>query len=265
MACHGLLTALILLLWLAKLWFILSPMTSYILWTMVIPGGSDGKESICNAGRRGFNPWVGKIRWRREWQFTPVFLPGESMDGGAWGAAVHGVVKSQLGAHLCTPCQNFPSGERICLPMHLPQETRVWSLGGEDPLEEEMATHSSILAWRIPCSEGILGLQSMGLQRVGHDSTRKRAEGDDAGHSVLTIARWRQESFPPTDENWEGLGRIVTSAWGWGSCGVRGWTLCALGVASRKKRQDRRTVFPHGLITAGRRAALTAKTRDGAT
>ena len=45
----------------------------------------------------------------------------------------------------------------------------VQSLGGEDPLEEEMATHSSILAWRIPWTKEPGGLQSMGLQRVGHD------------------------------------------------------------------------------------------------
>ena len=43
------------------------------------------------------------------------------------------------------------------------------SLGQEDPLEEGMATHSSILAWRIPWTEKAGGLQSMGLQRVGHD------------------------------------------------------------------------------------------------
>ena len=54
---------------------------------------------------------------------------------------------------------------------HLPamQETWVRSLGGEDPLEKEMATHSSILAWRIPWSEEPGGLQSTGSQRVGHD------------------------------------------------------------------------------------------------
>ena len=54
---------------------------------------------------------------------------------------------------------------------HLParQETWVWSLGWEDPLEKEMATHSSILAWRIPWTEEPGGLQSTGLQRVGHD------------------------------------------------------------------------------------------------
>ena len=43
------------------------------------------------------------------------------------------------------------------------------SLGGEDALEEGMATHSSILAWTIPCTEEPGGLQSIGLQRVGHD------------------------------------------------------------------------------------------------
>ena len=49
------------------------------------------------------------------------------------------------------------------------QETWVRSLGREDPLEKGMATHSSILAWRIPWTEEPGGLQSMGLQRVGHD------------------------------------------------------------------------------------------------
>ena len=49
------------------------------------------------------------------------------------------------------------------------QETRVWSLGQEDPLEEGRETHSSILAWRIPGTEEPCGLQSTGLQRVGHN------------------------------------------------------------------------------------------------
>ena len=49
------------------------------------------------------------------------------------------------------------------------RETQVRSLGQEDPLEKGMATHPSILAWRIPWTEEPGGLQSMGLQRVGHD------------------------------------------------------------------------------------------------
>ena len=48
------------------------------------------------------------------------------------------------------------------------QETWVPSLGQEDPLEEEMATHSSTLAWEIPWKDKPGGLQSMGLQGVGH-------------------------------------------------------------------------------------------------
>ena len=54
---------------------------------------------------------------------------------------------------------------------HLPavQETWVQSLGREDPVEKEMATHSSILAWRIPWTEEPDGLQSMGLQRIRHE------------------------------------------------------------------------------------------------
>ena len=49
------------------------------------------------------------------------------------------------------------------------QETGVRSLGWEDTLEKEMATHSSILAWKTPWIEEPGGLQSMGSQRVGHD------------------------------------------------------------------------------------------------
>ena len=49
------------------------------------------------------------------------------------------------------------------------QETQVQSLGWEDPLEQEMATHSNTFAWRIPWTEETGGLQSMGLQRVGCD------------------------------------------------------------------------------------------------
>ena len=89
-----------------------------------------------------FDPWVGKIPWRRAWQPTPVFLPGES----------HG----QAGDLRDTPWQEI-------------QETQFQSLGQEDPLEEGMATHSSILAWRIPWTEEPGRLQSIGLHRVKHD------------------------------------------------------------------------------------------------
>ena len=48
---------------------------------------------------------------------------------------------------------------------------QVRSLGGDDPLEEEMATHSSIPAWRIPWTGEPGGLQSVGMQRIGHDGS----------------------------------------------------------------------------------------------
>ena len=54
-----------------------------------------------------------------------------------------------------------------CLPTV--RETQVQSLGQEDLLEKEMVTHSNILAWKIPWMEELSRLQSMGLQRVGHD------------------------------------------------------------------------------------------------
>ena len=61
------------------------------------------------------------------------------------------------------------------------QEMQVQFLGQEDALEKEMATHSSILAWKIPWTEEPGGLQSMGLQRVRHD----RATKHTGMHSIL--------------------------------------------------------------------------------
>ena len=55
------------------------------------------------------------------------------------------------------------------------QETGFWSLVQEDHLEEEMATHSSILAWKFPWAEQSGGLQSMGSQRLWHDWATKHA------------------------------------------------------------------------------------------
>ena len=56
------------------------------------------------------------------------------------------------------------------------QKTWVRSLGQENPLEKEMATHSSILAWKIPWTEGPGGLQSTGSQRVGHSLVTKQQQ-----------------------------------------------------------------------------------------
>ena len=59
----------------------------------------------------------------------------------------------------------FPGNSTVKNPP-AKQETQIWSLGGEDPLEKEMAIHSSTLAWEIPWTEDTGGLQSMGLQEL---------------------------------------------------------------------------------------------------
>ena len=67
--------------------------------------------------------------------------------------------------------RDFPSGSVVkqLSAMQETQEIRVQSLGWEDPLEEEMASHSWRIAWRTPWTEEPGGLLSMGSQRVGHD------------------------------------------------------------------------------------------------
>ena len=85
------------------------------------------------------------LRSRRQWHPTPVLLPGKSMDGGAWWAAVHGVAEGR------TRLSDFP----FTFHCHA--------------LEKEMATHSIVLAWRIPGMGEPGGLPFVGLHRVGHD------------------------------------------------------------------------------------------------
>ena len=65
------------------------------------------------------------------------------------------------------------------------QETSVQSLGQEDPLEKEMATHSCILAWEIPWTEEPGGLQFMGLQRVGNNLVSKQQKKDDKAAALF--------------------------------------------------------------------------------
>ena len=115
-----------------------------------------------------------KIPWRRKWQPTPGLLPGKShgrrslIGCSPWGCKESDKTE-QL--HLMTGMGFLGvanSKEPACECWRL---KRLWiiSLGQKDPLEEGMATHSSILAWRIPRSEESGRLQSIELQRIGHD------------------------------------------------------------------------------------------------
>ena len=63
------------------------------LWAALV---AQTEKNQLQCRRPKFNPWIGKIPWRRKWQPTPVFLPGESHGRGAWWATVHGVAKSWI-------------------------------------------------------------------------------------------------------------------------------------------------------------------------
>ena len=109
-----------------------------------------------------------KIAWRRERLPTPVFWPGE-FHGlyGPWGHK-----ESDTTEWLSVSDWYITGASLVAQGVKNPsvmQEAQVQSLDQEDPLEKEMATHSSILAWRIPWTEEPGRLQSMGLQRVGLD------------------------------------------------------------------------------------------------
>ena len=73
-----------------------------------------------------------------------------------------------MATHQKTGASQVAQWQNIHLPMQETQETWVWSLSQKDPLQEEVVTHSSILAWKIPWTEEP-GRQSMGLQRIRHD------------------------------------------------------------------------------------------------
>ena len=92
------------------------------------------------------------MHWRRKWQPTPVFLPGESQGQRSLAAVPGGA----SGKEPACQCRKY-------------NETQVQFLGWEDPLEEGMATHFSIPAWRIPRTEEPGMLQSIELHRVRHD------------------------------------------------------------------------------------------------
>ena len=110
---------------------------------------------------------------------------------------------------------------RIHLPMQKTEETLVRSLGWKDPLEEEMATHSSLLAWRIPWTERPGGLQTMGLQRVGCDCTQTHTH-----MNIYVYRAWRWERLKAGgergDRGWDGWVASPTQ-WTWVWARSRSW------------------------------------------
>ena len=73
---------------------------------MGFPDGSVVKNSPANAADAGFDPWVGKIPWRRKWQLIPAFLPGNPVHREGWWATVHGGHK-RVGHDLATKQQLY--------------------------------------------------------------------------------------------------------------------------------------------------------------
>ena len=109
------------------------------------PGGSEIKASACNAGDLGLIPGLGRSPGEGNGNPLQYSCLENPRDEGAWRAIVHGVTKSQ------TRLSDFT----FTFYFHA--------------LEKEMATHSSVLAWRIPGMGEPGGLPSMGSHRVGRD------------------------------------------------------------------------------------------------
>ena len=101
----------------------------------------------------------------------------------------------------------FPSGSVVKNPpaMQEPQEIWVGSLGHEDPLEEGMATHSSILAWRIPWTEEPGGQQSLGSQRVRHDWSNLTYT-----HHGSSTKSWRPQGLQSLWHGWKSGSTLET-------------------------------------------------------
>ena len=96
-------------------------------WSAGFPGGARGTELECQSRRLRcrFNPWVGKIPWRRAWQRTLVFLPGESQGQKRFGATVHKVEKSPTGLKRLSM-----QAQTDQLPLLVLQHFTLWSVGG---------------------------------------------------------------------------------------------------------------------------------------
>ena len=110
-----------------------------------------------------------------------------------WSTLIRCVVVFHCDTDLHFPNRQWGASQvapqsRICLPMQETQEIQVWSLGREDHLEEEMATHSRILAWEIPRTEEPGRLQSMRSKRAGHNWGHTHTQiGHDVGYLFMGL------------------------------------------------------------------------------
>ena len=126
--------------------------------------GTSDKEPTCQCRRHKrhkYDPWLGKTPQRRQWYPPQHSWLENTMDGGAWWAAAHGLARSRTGLSDFTFTFHFHA------------------------LEKEVATHSSVLAWRIPGTGEPGGLLSMGSHRVGHDWSNLAAAAPAAGYCPL--------------------------------------------------------------------------------
>ena len=128
---------------------------SHLEYWVGFPESSAGKEPTCTTG-------------------DPTWIPGSR------GSPAEGTGYSHQYSWASLVAQTVKNPPAI-------QETWVWSLGWEVPLEEGMATHSSILAWRIPMDNEPGGVQFMGSQRVRHDWVTKQSTGQ---YRVLSRVPW---------------------------------------------------------------------------
>ena len=130
------------------------------------------KNLPANAGDAGSIPGSGSSPGGGRGNPLQYSCLEDPVDRGAWWATMHGVTKSQTQlkqlSSSSSTYKGFPGGS-VVKNLPVMQETQVLSLGWKEPLEKGMATHSSILAWRIPWTEEPGGLLSTGQQRVRHN------------------------------------------------------------------------------------------------
>ena len=140
------------------------------------PHSSVSKESACNAGDPGSIPGLGRSPGEGNGNPLQYSFLENLMDRGPWRATAHGVARVRQDLVTKSSPPRASLGAQMVKNLPIMQASQVQTLGQEDPPEKKMATHSSILAWRIPWTEKPSRLQSMGSQRVGHNLATKQRQ-----------------------------------------------------------------------------------------